>query len=66
MYLAMSSPESQLEVLVNLKQKATLNPGSTIRVPAFNVPDVYTSAFASENKCSNKTVEEQHETPRIM
>lgn len=30
MYLAMSSPESQLEVLVNLKQKATLNPASTI------------------------------------
>ena len=29
-YLAMSSPESQLDVLVNLKQKATLNPTSTI------------------------------------
>lgn len=64
----MSSPDSQLDVLISLKQKTTLNPMSTARVPAFTVPDIYIywCSLLCKIQAPTKTVKEPPETSRIL
>lgn len=68
MYLAVSSPESQLEVLISLKQKRLWAPCPVTESPPSMSLTSTLVQFASENKINaqTKTVEEQHDTPRIL